>query len=116
MLKVMNKLLIIIFALSLSSCVKEREASAILKFVVNNESHKLIVFSVTSDMGYKETKTNGNNIGVIEFRKTITKKADGGGAIYGGDGDPNDAIVSVDFIDNCIYNTSDTTYYCFEAG
>lgn len=67
-------------------------------------------------MGYKETKTNGNNIGVIEFRKTITKKADGGWTIYGGDGDPNDAIVSVDFIDNCIYNTSDTTYYCFEAG
>jgi hypothetical protein len=112
----MNNLLIIIFALSLSSCVKEREASAILKFVVNNESQKLIVFAVTSDIGYKEINIKSNNLGEIEFHKTITKKDDGGWTIYGGDGDPNNAIVSVDFIDNCIYNISDTTCYCFEAG
>lgn len=112
----MNKLLIIIFALSLSSCEKEREASAILKFAVNNESQKLIVFSVTSDIGYKEIYIKSNILGELEFQKTITKKDDGGFTIYGGDGKPNYAIVSVDVIDIWIYNISDTTSYCFEVG
>ena len=112
----MNKYLIITVLCCgiVSGCTKKREASVILKYTVINESQKLIIFSATTDVGYKEVEIKNNSVGEIEFIKKEKLKDDGGWTIYGGNGEPIHAMVDINLKISCIYNIFDTSRYCFE--
>ena len=98
------------------SCNKEREATVELVYEINNNSQNIIIFSVTTDVGLKEIKLIKENKGELEFEKAETKKDDGGWTIYGGDGAPSNAFISISVLAECVYSITDTSYYCWNIG